>query len=125
MAACTKKKQPDTLFSNMLGQWRKTAYATDDNNNGIIDPQEIHAQSSTIVDELVFNGDATGYEKTIINNLQPEAPLAYKWDVSTDSMEIVYDAHYSILYYVAVINSKNLTLYTNTSNGLAAYYYGK
>ncbi len=127
VASCTKKQPPETLFSRLQGQWKKTQYATDDNNNGRIDAQEIHPQSSVIIDELVFNGDSTGYEKTVINNNQSsESVLNFKWyPFDADSVALVYTAHFSITYYVADISSVNLNLYTNTSTGLAAYFYNK
>lgn len=122
--SCTKKQPPDTLFSKMLGQWKKTAYATDDNGNGVIDAGEIHPQSANILDELVIKKDTTGYENTIVNNIQ-EVPLNFKWYVYADSVVFYYAAHDTIVYYIDEVNSYTLALYTNTSTGLAAYYYSK
>ena len=122
--SCSKKQPPDTLFSKMLGQWKKTAYATDDNGNGIIDAGEIHPQPANILDELVFKSDTSGYENTIVNKIQ-EVPLNFKWYVYAESLAVAYSAHDTIVYYIDNVNSYTLALYTNTSTGLAAYYYSK
>ena len=120
--SCTKKQPADTLFGRIQGTWTKTAYATDDNNNGVIDPQEIHPQSSSTVDELVLKGDNTGYEKNIINNVEGY-PLNFNWSIYGDSLTLTYIAHDTVTYYIETINSFNLTLYANTNAGLVAYYY--
>ena len=121
LTSCAKKEPAATLFSDMLGTWKKTAYATDDNGTGIIIPSEITPQPSNITDILVFRKDTTGYEKTSAN---PDT-LNFKWYVNGDSVTVEYVQHDTITYYVENVNSVNLTLYTSGNKGLAAYYYSK
>ena len=126
MTSCTKKEKPDTLYTRLEGQWKKTQYATDDNNNGVIDPQEIHQQASSQVDVIVFSSDTLGYEKTIVNNnVASESVLNFQWYINGDSVVVAYAAHLNVTYFIQDVNSLNLTLITNTSKGLAAYYYSK
>src|ERR1700761_1187801 len=68
-ASCTKKEQPATLFSDIVGTWKKTAYATDDNGSGIITASEKYPQPSYLLDVLVFKSDTTGKEYTVVNNV--------------------------------------------------------
>jgi len=123
--SCTKN-QVQTLSSNLLGNWRKTAYATDDNGAGFITPSEIYPQSPEIVEILSLEKDGTGFDSTIVNgNLSTKTVLPLHWSVYGDSLTIAYDAHDTNTYYVENVNSKNLALYKPTVNGLAAYYYNR
>ncbi len=123
LSSCAKKEPASTLFSDMFGTWKKTAYATDDNGSGIIIPSEIYPQPSNMVDVLVFKADTTGYEYTVVNNVSDT--LRFTWYVFGDSLAIAYAAHLTNTYYVRNVSAVNLTLYANTNRGLAAYYYNK
>ena len=124
LASCAKKEPAATLFSDMLGTWKKTAFATDDNGTGIIVSSEITSQPSNIIDELVFKADTTGFERTVVNNVNPDT-ADFTWYINGDSVTVEYAAHDTVTYYVENVNSVNLTLYTNSNRGLAAYYYNK
>ena len=119
-----KKEQPQTLFSNILGNWRKTASATDDNGSGIITSSEIYPEPTGSTEILAFNADSTGYDSTVVNNTHPPT-LTFKWYIIGDSVTLEYAAHQTYTYYIDNINSKDLTLYENTANGLVAFYYNK
>ena len=121
--SCNKEK-PQTLFSNILGNWRKTASATDDNGSGIITTSEIYPQPPGTTEILVFKADSTGYDSTVVDNTHPPT-LTFKWYLIGDSLTLEYAAHDTPTYYIDNINSEDLTLYRNTSNGLVAYYYNK
>jgi len=124
-ASCTKNQPPQTLFSNLVGNWRKTAFATDDNGCGCITPAEISPQIPGTVEILVLRADSTGYDSTSVDKIS-QSTLLLNWYVFGDSLVIQYHAHLTDTYYVDNVNSKNLTLYINrTGTGLAAYYYSR
>ena len=124
-ASCTKN-QVQTLSTDVLGNWRKTAYATDDNGAGFITPSEIYPQPANIVEILALKIDGTGFDSTIVNGkLSTKTVLPFHWTVYGDSLILAYDAHDTNTYYVENVNSKNLALYKPTTNGLAAYYYNR
>ena len=125
LAACTKKKAPDTPFTRVLGKWRKVQYATDDNNNGTIEPREIHSVPSSLDDEILFTNEATGVETTVSNGVQSTV-LTFDWKiVGGDSVWVAYRANDTVTYFLAGVSSHNLQLTTNTKFGLASYYYDK
>ena len=116
-----KRQAPDTPFSRIIGKWKKTKYATDDNRNGVIDQQEIFLVESGVKNELLFKQDSTGMETT---NSAPA--LTFKWRiVSGASVLIQYSANDTVEYSITNISSVDLTLTTNTKLGLAWYYYIK
>ncbi len=123
ICACTKKKQPDTPFTRVMGAWQKVQYATDDNENGNIDKQELRNQPLDFIDVLVFKSDTTGYEATSINGSKDTS--SFVWFVGGDSLYVSYNAHFSIAYYIRHVSSGSLTLMTGTSTGLAWYNYNK
>ena len=123
--SCTKNQHPQTLFSNLVGRWVKTGYATDDNGSGIITPAEIQPQETGTVEILELRPDSTGFDSTAVNKV-PQSSLAFNWYVYGDSLVIQYHAHDTDVYYVENVNSVNLTLYINKpTTGLAAYYFNK
>ena len=123
--SCTKKQAADTPFTRMIGKWKKVQYATDDNNNGIIDPGEIHNVPTGYDDELLFTNEANGVETTVTNGVA-STPLDYDWKiVGSDSLWVAYRANDTLLYYIAGVSSHNLQLNINTQFGLAAYFYAK
>jgi hypothetical protein len=123
--SCTKKQAADTPFNMILGKWKKTQYATDDNNSGVIDPSEIHNVPSTLDDELLFTNEANGVETTVSNGVA-SPPLDFDWKiVGGDSVWVAYVANDTLTYYLANVDAHNLQLNINTPLGLAAYYYAK
>ncbi len=121
VVSCTKKEQPDTIFTRVAGRWKKVQFATDDNNNGVIDQQEIRTQPVNFIDVLSLNSDTTGYQAVNYDNFTDTA--AFKWFVAGDSLFISYKANLSLRYYIERVNSINLTIVTSTSTGLAWYNY--
>jgi hypothetical protein len=125
MMSCAKKQSPSTPFTRIIGKWKKTKYATDDNNNGIIDPGEISSVAPGVDNELYFKNDETGMETSVINK-EPSTPLVFNWYIlADDSLRIAYKANDTITYNIVSISSIDLTLTTNTKQGLAWYYYRK
>jgi hypothetical protein len=126
LGACAKKKEPDTTAGKIIGKWKKIQYATDDNQNGIIDAEEITNQPSSIDDELFFASSQTGNETTTINKNKSEVTvLEFDWSVSENKLWIGYRANDTVTYSVVNINASNLIITTNTSRGLAWYSYAK
>ncbi len=124
MVSCAKKKAPETPFTRIQGKWKLVRYANDDNGNGQIENMEIHAQQSGITYKLEFKGDATGTETTFISVNQSESPLPFVWRIiNPDSVRLDLTGHLTITYKIAEVSDAFLTLKTNSSLGLAAYYY--
>ena len=121
ISSCTKKEQPDTPFTRVMGGWQKIEYATDDNNNGVIDKQEIHSQPLGFIDIMVFKSDTTGYEATSFDNSKDTS--YFQWFVGGDSLYVSYKAHFSEVYYIQHVSSGNLEIITSTPTGLAWYNY--
>ena len=127
MASCKKQQQP-TPFTAFMGSWKKVQYATDDNDNGIIDQQEIRNQPLNQLDILVLKSDSTsyyGFEAKVYPDNSKDTDAIEQWFVSGDSLYISYVGHYSVAYYVEHISSDNLTIITNASTGLAWYSFSK
>jgi hypothetical protein len=123
--SCTKRG-PTTIDGKIQGKWKKIQYATDDNGNGIIDQSEISQQPATISDELLFKGDYTGSETTVIDgNKSTTQVLNFSWRVTNDSLWLEYAANDTISYYIVNVNTSNLTLQGNNGQGLVWYNYGK
>ena len=123
VCSCTKKKQPDTPFTRVMGSWKKVQFATDDNGNGIIDQQEIRNVQLGMIDILVFKSDTTGYEATSVDGSKDT--LRFNWFVGGDSLYVSYDAHYSAHYLISHISTGNLELLTGDSLTLAWYSYNR
>ena len=123
IGSCTKKEQPDTPFTRVIGAWQKVQYATDDNQDGTIEKQEMRNQPLDFVDVIVFKPDTTGYEATSIAGVKDTS--SFVWFVGGDSLYVSYSAHFSVAYYITHVSSANLTLVTGTSSGLAWYSYNK
>jgi hypothetical protein len=120
LPACNKRQGADTPFARVIGKWKKVQYATDDNGSGKIEPYEIHNVEGSVNNVLVFSADNTGYET---NDFTPT--LNFTWSIAGDSIYRSGSGHLSITYYLAAVNSYNLTLTTNTNLGLAWYMYQK
>jgi hypothetical protein len=120
VASCKRKEEAKTLSDRVVGQWKKIQYATDDNNNGLIDPYEIHAQEGNTVNEFIFAKDGTGTEN---NSNFPTLNL--NWQVIGDTLRISKTGHNVTNYNIEAINSYNLTLTTGSAFGLAWYLYEK
>jgi hypothetical protein len=120
LPACNKRQGADTPFARVIGKWKKVQYATDDNGSGKIESYEIHDVESSVNNVLVFSADNTGYET---NDFAPT--LNFTWNIAGDSIYRNGSGHLSITYFLAAVNSYNLTLTTNTNLGLAWYNYQK
>ena len=118
--SCKKQHGADTPFDRVQGKWKKVKYATDDNGSKKIEPFEIRDVEGGSTNELVFKGDSTGYETS---DFSPQ--LDFTWKIVGDSIYRTGTGHLTITYYLAAVNSYNLTLTTNTNLGLAWYMYEK
>jgi hypothetical protein len=119
LTSCSKKEAADTPYDRVQGKWKKVKYANDDNNNGTIEFFEIHPVEGNTNNELLFNKDYTGMETN------PGSPdLRFTWKiVGKDSVALAYTAHFNVTYYLREVSSVDLTLMTNTTLGIAWYYY--
>jgi hypothetical protein len=125
MMSCAKKEGADTPSTRLQGRWTLTKTATDDNGSGEIDGYEIHAVSASQKTQKTFNKDASGVETNIFDGIT-SPQLNFTWKVlGSDSVRVSFSANDTITYYIATLSSANLTLITNTSRGLVAYYYDK
>ncbi len=119
-----KKEQADTQASRLVGNWKKIQYATDDNNNGILDAQEIHNVQVGFDDYMFFKADSTGSETVKANG--ETSIYAFRWNLPIgDSLYRQGVGHLNISYYIVDITSSNLTLVSNQSKVAAWYIYAK
>lgn len=123
--SCSKKKGPDTAYTKLIGKWKLSKLASDDNNDGIIESYEIHPVSSQQDRELLFNNDAVGVEyDTYSGNAQVN--LNFEWGViAGDTLQINYTANDTVKYTIVNITSSDLTMTTTASQGLQWFYYVK
>jgi len=121
--AC-KKDTVGNSFQRMVGKWKQVEYATDDNNNGIMDPQEIHNVDKSYDDEIKFNQDSTGVETVIVGGTTTNYPFTWMF---TEGQTIQRNGvgHDTVTYSVQSITSESLTLMTQTGYGAAWYIYAK
>jgi hypothetical protein len=126
LPSCTKKQAADTPFNKIQGKWKLTKEATDDNGNNKIDAEEIHATSPQHDNEITFNKGLTGVETNVYNGVV-SPPLNFTWKITNEdsSIQCAYTGHDTITYYLVGVTSGSLTLQTNTTKGLAWYYYNK
>ena len=121
--AC-KKDGDVTAYDRLLGKWKQTQFATDDNGNGILDPQELHNVAANRTDNLIFNDDSEGVETIIADNVTTNYP--YSWYLLPgDSLQRNGIGHDTILYQIQDITAVKLTLMTNSNLGMAWYIYAK
>lgn len=119
-----KKQGLETPSTRIRGKWKLVKTATDDNNNGSIEDIEIIDVPKTLEDVITFEKDNTGVENTTANGVK-SLPLKFDWSIVGDSVEITYDYHETMRYYLVSVSSGSLTLQTNTQFGLAWYNYNK
>ena len=55
----------NTPFSRLVGRWKETQTATDDNGDGVIEDYEIHKVTPGYNDLLYFKSDYTGNETIV------------------------------------------------------------
>ena len=119
--SCRRKDQLDTPYTKLPGKWKKVQYATDDNQNGIIDSWEIHSVESSVTNLLTFKSDSTGADSTT-----GSLNINFRWKVlHDDSVWIARSGHDTTVYWLAQLSGKNLALTTSTAFGLAWYGYVK
>jgi len=120
LSSC-RKERLQTPFTRLIGKWKKTKFATDDNRNGVIDSREVHYVESGVNNEIFFKEDSTGIETT---NSSPA--LNFKWQiVSGASVLVQYSANDTIIYKIVNVSSVDLTFTTESDLGLLWYYYVK
>jgi|GEM_PF-874164 len=119
-----KKQELETPSTRIRGKWKLVKTATDDNNNRNIEDVEIIDVPKTLEDVITFEKDNTGVENTTANGIK-SLPLNFDWSITGDSVDITYDYHETIRYYLVSVSSGSLTLQTNTQFGLAWYNYNK
>ena len=121
---CRRKEVIQTQYTRLLQNWKLVRIANDGNGNGVIDPSEIQPVQEGYDDEIIFHGDSTGNETVITNNLTTTYP--FTWTMNAKDTIFRYGiGHDTIQYYLADISSISLELTTNTTLGLAAYYFEK
>jgi hypothetical protein len=125
LVSCAKKEGVQTPFTRLQGTWKLVKTATDDNGNTQIDPEEVHLVPAVQDNELTFYKDKTGVETNVYNGVA-SMPLHFDWAiVNDDSVWCAFTGHDTLTYYLVGVTSGTLTLQTNTSFGLAAYYYNR
>jgi hypothetical protein len=123
--SCSKKQGPDTAITKLIGKWKLTKLASDDNNDGVIESYEIHPESAQDDIELLFNNDAVGVEYDTYSGVA-QANLNFEWSIiAGDTLQINYKANDSLTYTLVNITSSDLTMTENSKQGLQWFYYVK
>lgn len=119
-----KKDAISNQFQRLIGKWQEVQYATDDNNNGVLESNELHNISTDYVAYLTFKSDSTGIETITINNVTQAYP--FNWVLyNSDSLQRNGVGHDLISYNIVQITSLNLTLMTTSDKGIIWYVYNK
>ena len=120
---CKKDSNP-TEYDRILGKWKQVQFATDDNGNGLLDPQELHSVAKTYSDILAFNNDSEGLETVFTDNVTTN--YAFSWYLTAaDTLQRNGIGHDTILYQIQDITSLHLTLMTTSKVSLVWYIYAK
>lgn len=123
--SCRKEKGAETPYDRIQGKWQLIKTATDDNQDGNISNSEIFPVSPQQINQLLFNKDGTGVETNTYSGVASPS-LNFRWQiVGNDSVWCAYSGHDTLTFYLAAVSSGNLALTTNTTHGLAWYYYIK
>src|SRR5579871_6626452 len=72
-----RKDANETAYTRLEGKWKLVQQALDDNDNGSIDGNEIHATDPAIVDVIQFKADSTGVETVAANADTTVFPFRY------------------------------------------------
>jgi len=67
--SCSKPSTLETPFTMLVGDWKLVATATDDNLNGVMDPEEIQSWPAANTELLKFNPDSSGNESKTYDNI--------------------------------------------------------
>jgi hypothetical protein len=121
--ACKKESNPNQ-FQRLLGKWQEVQYATDDNDNGIMDPWEIRNVNKGYLIYLSFKQDSTGIEAETINDSTTNYPFTW-FPLQDDSLQRNGIGHDTIIYKIENITSLKMTLETTSNEGLVWYIYNK
>lgn len=124
IAQACKKDVLETQYTRIEGKWKLTRQALDDNADGAIQTNEIHAVDSSIDDEIQFNKDKTGVETVTAGGFA--TPYSFTYSIGAGNIiqriGVGYD---TINYYLFSVSSSDLELTVNAPSGLAAYFYQK
>ena len=123
-AVSCKKDTPQTQSSRLLGKWMEVQYATDDNNNGIIDPSEIHNVAKGYTAYMIFNKDSSGLETVKTNDSTQQLPFTWEY-LEGDSLQWNGIGHDSLIYAITNISEIAMTLELGTNYGYVWYFYNK
>jgi hypothetical protein len=122
ITSCKKGTGAATPSENIVGTWKLSQYAYDDNNDGVIESAEIHNQPEGLTQQLAFNGNQGGVLTT--DSYGISETHSFIWGLSVnDYLQLEYAAHDTVTYYLLTINSSNLILTTTTNSVLQWYSY--
>ena len=123
LQACQKTSTPSTPYTQLEGNWKLTQTATDDNDNGILDRNEL-VNVSNDVEFLKFNKDLTGTQTITINDTTNT--YAFTWNLANNDSELIrIEDGDSIVSQIDNINSTDLTLRQNTTPVISWELYSK
>jgi hypothetical protein len=116
-----KKDTIETTYTRLAGKWKLVNTALDDNADGAIQGNEIHAANPAIDDQLQFFADSTGVETVAANG--DTTQYAFSYIVNNNIVQRIGVGYDTINYYLASISSSDLELTAQMPTGLAAYFY--
>jgi hypothetical protein len=125
VASCQKSSQPSTPFTEIEGKWKLIQTATDNNNNGILDREELTTVAAGDVEFLQLNKDLTGDQNiTMADSVTTNYP--FTWNLTgNDSVLVRYELGDTITSVIYDINNTDLTLQSNTMPVTSWYVYVK
>ena len=115
---------PQPTLCPLLGKWKEVQFATDDNDNGILDASELHNVAQGYISYLTFNKDSSGTESITANDSTINYP--FKWVFkNNDTFQRAGLGHDTITYDIVNITALSLQMQTTTNRGVVWYVYNK
>lgn len=115
-----KKSKSSPQHDNVTGNWKKTAYAIDTNNNGVMDANEvlpIDSVSAKLI--VVFNGDGSGQ---IITGNVTLNQFAWSLENNNTLLKLIYrdPAGKTTIQHIDNLTSSAMTL--KDTSGISAIW---
>jgi hypothetical protein len=124
VAVSCNKDILQTPTQRLVGKWKQTQYATDDNHNKSLDAAEISNVQISLTDEISFNADSTGVETVAVEGSKTNYPFI--WLVFPNGQIVRYGVgRDTFVYTIQSVSANGLTLQTSNANGLAWYIYAR
>jgi hypothetical protein len=122
MNSCTKQSTIETPFNMLVGDWKLVATATDDNLNGVMDPEEVQSWPIANTELLKFNPDSTGNESKTFDNITTNYSFHWSFHNSFHEISRSYSAKTTMYSHLDLLTPTDMhimtmdTVYYDSSN---------